>query len=586
MEGNVMAENLARMTRHFLVGQAISTRPTDFLLVAAACLGSVLLQGVPSHARAATTAPSVLEGQVSSVGEGALEGVVVTARKEGASFTVSVVSNKAGLYRFPPGRLEPGHYALNIRAIGYVIDRPGSADVVPGKPATANLRLSKTKNVAEQMSDTEWLMSLPDNRGQTAFLRACIDCHSIQRVVRSTYNKEQFPPLISRMTSYAYNSFDLHPQLRKVPRTYKVFEGGGMFPYYPETTPEWLASINLSSAPNWRYPLKTLPRLTGESTKVIITEYDLPRKDIEPHDVVVDRDGIVWFGEFDRQFLGRFDPKTGQVKEFPIPVNRPGFPEGGLDLEFDEEGNLWLSMMHQTGAVKFDKVAKRFETIKIPEDRLNDETQQGHIAPQHWEVDGKVWMQDAGLRGIHRVDLKTGKWETFQPFKTNKLPGRPAIYGIYADTQNNLWFMEFGVEHIGRIDAKTGEISYWPTPTPNSNPRRGRFDDEGHLWFAEYGVDQIGMFNVNTLQFKEWPLGQPWSGAYDVAPFSDEQVWVGSMSSDRVARLNPKTGEVIEYQLPRSSNVRGIFVDKSQSKPVVWIGNNHGASIIKLELLN
>jgi virginiamycin B lyase len=580
-----MAAHSAHKTRHFLLGGLISGPHLDSWILAAAWLGGVLGQGLPSPAWAAPSAPAVLEGQVSSYDEGVLEGVVVTARQEGASFTVSVVSNRTGHYRFPPGRLVPGHYSLKTRAIGYVADQPGIVVVASGTSTTANLTLRKTESVADQMSDTEWLLSLPGTHDQKAFLRACVDCHTAERIFKSKYDKNQFPPLITRMTSYAYNSFELHPQLRKVPRTYASLEGG-MFRYDPQDTPAWLASINLSSVSEWRYPLRTLPRLTGESTKVIITEYDLPRKTIEPHDVIVDRDGIVWFSEFDTQFLGRFDPRSGQVKEFPIPMSRPGFPEGSLDLEFDEEGNLWLGMMHQSGVVKFDKATEQFDVIKVPLDRLNDETQQAHIAPEHWEVDGKVWMQDAGLRGIHRVDLTTRKWETFEPFKVTPLPGKPAIYGIYADTQNNLWLMEFGVEHIGRIDAKTGEIKFWPTPTPNSNPRRGRFDDEGNLWFAEYGADKIGMLNINTLQFKEWALATPWSGPYDVAPFSKDQVWVGSMSSDRVARLDPKTGQIIEYQLPKQTNIRRMFVDRSQSKPVVWIGNNHAASIIKLELLN
>ena len=34
---------------------------------------------------------------------------------------------------------------------------------------------------------------------------------------------------------------------------------------------------------NWEYPLKTLPRPSGRATHVVITEYDLPRKTLQPH---------------------------------------------------------------------------------------------------------------------------------------------------------------------------------------------------------------------------------------------------------------------------------------------------------------
>ncbi len=58
------------------------------------------------------------------------------------------------------------------------------------------------------------------------------------------------------------------------------------------------------------------------------------------------------------------------------------------------------------------------------------------------------------------------------------------------------------------------------------------------------------------------------------------------MSSDRVTRLDPKTGAVVEYQLPRNTNVRRVFVDNSTTPVTFWTGSNHGASIVKLEPLN
>jgi virginiamycin B lyase len=63
-------------------------------------------------------AADALTGQVSSEREGAMEGVVVSARKAGSIVTVSVVTDATGHYRFPAARLEPGSYTLAIRAAG------------------------------------------------------------------------------------------------------------------------------------------------------------------------------------------------------------------------------------------------------------------------------------------------------------------------------------------------------------------------------------------------------------------------------------------------------------------------------------
>src|SRR6266446_7065304 len=82
---------------------------------------------------------SALTGLVTSEAEGAMEGVVVTARKAGAKFSVSVVTDAQGRYSFPADRLEPGQYAITIRAVGYELGGKSTAEVAAAKTATADL---------------------------------------------------------------------------------------------------------------------------------------------------------------------------------------------------------------------------------------------------------------------------------------------------------------------------------------------------------------------------------------------------------------------------------------------------------------
>ena len=86
---------------------------------------------------------------------------------------------------------------------------------------------------------------------------------------------------------------------------------------------EYLATINLSAADHWTYPLKTLPRPTGGSTRAIVTEYELPRTTIEPHDIVLDKDGNVWYSDFGELFISKFDPKTLKLTEYPFKSSSP-----------------------------------------------------------------------------------------------------------------------------------------------------------------------------------------------------------------------------------------------------------------------
>ena len=75
----------------------------------------------------------------------------------------------------------------------------------------------------------------------------------------------------------------------------------------------------------------------------------------------------------------------------------------------------------------------------------------------------------------------------------------------------------------------------------------------------------------------------PWSAPYDAVADRNGEAWTGSMLTDRVARLDIKSGQYTEYMLPRPTNIRRVYVDDSKSPGTLWIGSNHGASIVKVD---
>jgi virginiamycin B lyase len=551
------------------------------------CVAATLLcqTGLVQAAPAATGGPA-LSGQVTSAKEGPMEGVVVSAKRAGSTITISVVSDEKGLYRFPASKVGPGDYGLQIRAIGYELAGPTQVTVRQGKTASADLKLRPVEDITSQMTPAEWLASMPGTDDQKKFLYNCATCHSLERIVKSAHDAKDFDSVLDRMRGYANSAWDMQPQRRVVPR--------GLQRSFGTDAPKiaaYLASINLSATGKWSYPLKAFPRPTGRATHVIYTEYDVPRPMTQPHDVVLDASGTVWFTEFGEQYLGRMDPKTGKVKEYPIPTLRPNEPTGTLDIEADEEGNLWISLQNQGGIAKFDKHTGKFKVYAVPNEYLTDETQQSMVGPQHFEVDNKVWLNDTSIPGLFRVDLKTGKWERWAPYKESggdelAINQPHSVYGIYADRQNNIFFCDFGGENIGRIEARTGKVTLFPTPTRKSRPRRGRMDDQGRLWFAEFHGDKLAMFDTRTGKFQEWPLPTPYTAPYDVVWDKNGELWSGSMNTDRILRKNPTSGENVEYLLPRSTNVRRVFIDDTTPRPTFWVGNNHGASIVKLEPLD
>jgi virginiamycin B lyase len=553
-------------------------------LLTSAGLALALLQaGFIPAARA--QAPAALTGQVTSAEEGAMEGVLVSAKKTGSTMTITVVSDAQGNFSFPAAKLEPGQYALRIRAVGYDLDQPAMVAVAAQQGATYDLKLRKTEDLAAQLSNGEWFASFPGTDAQRAAMLGCVGCHTLERVARSTHTTDDFINVtLPRMQGYVNQSIPAAPQLRKGER--RMEERGDQRVQVYRGMAEFLSGINQSAGPRWSYELKTLPRPKGRSTRVVITEYDLPRQTIQPHDVVLDADGIAWYSSFGEQFLGRLDPKTGKATEYPIPLHKPGYPTGSLGLRADKAGDLWLGNMYQATIVKFDRKSETFRFWQLPPEQNIDAAQVNMVSPQSSHVDGKVWAQNNGFAGIHRLDLASGKIETWEPFKDAPKGEPHNVYDVVPDSKNNVYFTDFRQKHIGRIDAKTGEVKLFAILTPSPALRRGQMDAQDRLWFGEYRGDKIGVFDTKTETFTEWSMPTRWTNPYDVTLDKNEEAWTGSMLNDRVVRLNPKTGDATEYLLPRSTNIRRVFVDNSTTPVTFWTGNNHGASIIKVEPLD
>lgn len=534
----------------------------------------------PSHVYAAADplGPPALVGQVSSQEEGPMEGVVVSAKKDGSTITVSVLTDNKGHYSFPASRLEPGHYTLKIRAAGYSLAAPSAADLAAQKPATADLKLVKSKNLVPQLTNAELLTSMPGTEEQKTFLLNCVSCHTLQRIVQSTHDADEFTQVITRMMGYAQVSQPIKPQPR-------VEKNRGGDPEQYRKNAEFLSSINLSSVSQWEYHFKTFPRPTGKATHVLITEYDLPRPTIEPHDVIVDETGTVWYTNFGEMFIGKLDPKTGAHKEYPVPELKPGYPQGLLDIEEDKAGDMWMGMMYQGALAKFDRKTEKITTYSLPK-QWNDEAAQPNMLGMRYDVDGKIWTDSAGHYDIFRLDVKTGNYEQFEPMKQLPDSRRGTIYGIDSDSHNNLYFTDFATDYIGRIDAKTGKVAWFQTPTPNSRPRRIRTDAQDRAYFGEYQGNKIGMLDPETGKISEWALPTPWSGPYYVTWDKTGNLYTGGMTTDRLEKVNPKTGEVIEYLMPRDTNMRRVFADDSTTPATIWTGSNHGAAIVKIEPLD
>lgn len=528
-----------------------------------------------------------LSGVVGSAADGPLEGVLVSVKPVGGTITTTVVSDKQGRYSFPAGKLKNGNYNLTLKATGYDAEKPDTTVTVGEKPSALNLKMVKTADLSAQLSSAEWFISMPGTEEQKDEAYRCIMCHTATPIVHSTYDPAGWMVTINRMRNWGPASAIAKPL--KLPFHQQQRPGDQKFA-------EFLSTINLSTKPKWDFELKTLPRPTGKETKVLVTEYDLPRDDAQPHDAVIDPVGMVWYIDFAEPILGRLDPRTGQTKEWPLPMLRPGFDPGSLDLELDKQGNPWVARLLQAGIVKFDKKTEKFSSWSVPEQYLNAKSRVPFLA---FGPKGKVWYVDTWNRVMYLLDPTTNHVDRYPAYPDwtvpeidmgsgakGKGPNGHFIYGISADSKGNAYFADMAGGNIGEMDPN-GKIGLYPTPTPNSGPRRMHVDKDDKLWFAENYSFKIGVFDPETKKIQEWEDPAPWNGAYDAVRDNAGFVWVGGMMSDLVTRFDPRTGEFVHYLLPsQGANIRRVEVDNTTNPPRFLAGENHQAKIAFVQPLN
>src|SRR5204863_1601133 len=136
-----------------------------------------------------------------------------------------VVTDATGEFQFPASRLEPGSYAVRVRAAGYDLAGPTTATIAIGRTAVADLTLEKTKNLSTQLTNAEWLASFPGTDAQKADVRGCAHCHSLELITRSRHTAAEFVKTVERMSGYPPLAFPLMPQRTPSPRI-----GGGEIP--------------------------------------------------------------------------------------------------------------------------------------------------------------------------------------------------------------------------------------------------------------------------------------------------------------------------------------------------------------------
>lgn len=90
-----------------------------------------------------------------------------------------------------------------------------------------------------------------------------------------------------------------------------------------------------------------------------LTEIELPEEDSRPRRLAQTSDGMIWYGDYSRGYVGRYNPEDGSFSEWPLPSGEDSRPYA---VTVDDQDRIWLveSGVDPNMFVGFDTRSNKF----------------------------------------------------------------------------------------------------------------------------------------------------------------------------------------------------------------------------------
>jgi len=500
------------------------------------------------------------KGVVKSTKGELLEGVMVQLIAAKNAVRTTVYSDADGRYEFPA--LDAGAYTLRIARprefqpyVREGLDIKGAAaltDIVLDY-VTDRDTLPPLPGIAAQMTGSEWLLSLSGTGEQKRLLtNNCNWCHSYQQIFRNHYDEQGWTKIIYRM---------IHGAGSPLINTNERGRWGGD---EEARLVGWLASVRGPDSPDPAFVM--LPRPQGRQTKVVITEYELPRLETATHDVTGDSHGYVWYSTHRSSYIGRLDPATGIVKEFHVPPVAEGVLPGTHWIYADKHDIIWGSENWAHSLWRLDPETERFTRIPWKVTTPLNSPMGGNYAV---DPEGFIWR--ARDRAVSKIAAMTG--EPVVGYVLKKFAG---TYGS-AMSRDGRYFGggAWPRDGVVVVDTQTAEV-FEPDTSPRSGPARGEFDLHDNYWAGGRGGELV-KFDMAEKRIHEYKLPTPYASMYSAQTDKNGEVWAGEMHSGRYLRFDPKTTTFTEYVLPEPYGIdRETWIDNSTDPVTVWYVDHEG----------
>jgi virginiamycin B lyase len=260
-----------------------------------------------------------------------------------------------------------------------------------------------------------------------------------------------------------------------------------------------------------------------------------------PHDVAASpvANGPVYYTAQASGKLGILDPKTGRVEE--VALGPRSAPHG---VVVGPDGAPWVTDGGQNAIVRVDPKSREVKKWPLP-----DGSGYANLNTLTFDRKGRVWF--TGQAGIYgRVDLATNDVKVWQA------PRGRGPYGITTTPSGDVYYASLAGSHIARIDTDTGEATVIEPPTRDQGARRVWSDSKGRIWVSYWNTGHVGMYDPPAKRWREWKL--PGSAhTYSVWVDPDDKVWLTDWSVNAIVKFDPVTEKFESFPSTKEqANVR------------------------------
>jgi virginiamycin B lyase len=356
---------------------------------------------------------------------------------------------------------------------------------------------------------------LPQGAGKELVDGLCVTCHQTNMITRSSgYTRDGWKELVGTMMDLS-------------------------------RTPEEQAKITEYLATNFPPHTRLAPKLIPGGAEITFTEWQTPTLGQRSRDPMQAPDGSIWWAGQFGNLIGRINPTTGEMKEYPLPPN--AMPH---TVEIDANGTPWYTGNKNATIGKLDPATGKITEYKMPDPAAKDP----HT--MIFDKKGIIWFTLQNSNMVGRLDPATGAIKLVTVKAPNSKP-----YGIKIDAEGYPWFACNGRPCLVKIDPATMELTEVQLPLAGTTVRRLDIAEDGMIWYVNSGMGRLGRYNPKTGEIKEWPSPSgPKSHPYAIVVV-DGIVWYNESGQrpDALVRFDPKTETFQSWAIPSGGVHAGII---------------------------